>query len=193
MPAPSRTSLPRIVDLARDVLARDGVDAVTMRRVAELAGVRAPSLYKHVANRAALLRKLTGAVASEVRGRLDGARTGADAAEDLRAIALALRAFAHRDPHAFGLLFTPPREAGPVEAEVYADAAAPLLETAARLAGPERALDAARTLTAWAAGFLGMELAGAFHLGGNVDTAYDYGIEILVAALREHGSVDPRM
>ncbi|MFG1916818.1 TetR-like C-terminal domain-containing protein [Micromonospora sp. NPDC048898] len=46
-----------------------------------------------------------------------------------------------------------------------------------------RALDAARTLTAWANGFVSMELAGAFKLGGDVDQAYEFGIARLADAL----------
>ena len=47
----------------------------------------------------------------------------------------------------------------------------------------DSALDAARTVTAWATGFIGMELAGAFRLGGDIDRAYEFGITRLAAAL----------
>jgi hypothetical protein len=49
--------------------------------------------------------------------------------------------------------------------------------------GPDQALDAARLVTAFAHGFVSMELSGAFRLGGDVDEAYRYGIDVLVAAL----------
>ena len=42
---------------------------------------------------------------------------------------------------------------------------------------------AARTVVAWANGFIAMELAGAFQLGGDVDRAFDYGIDHIVAAI----------
>jgi hypothetical protein len=38
-------------------------------------------------------------------------------------------------------------------------------------------------VTAWANGFIGMELAGAFRLGGDVDRAFEYGIAHLVEAI----------
>ncbi len=47
----------------------------------------------------------------------------------------------------------------------------------------EDALAAARVFTAWATGFLHMELAGAFRLGGDVDEAFRYGLEHLLAGL----------
>ncbi|HBF81970.1 MAG TPA: TetR family transcriptional regulator, partial [Streptomyces sp.] len=38
------------------------------------------------------------------------------------------------------------------------------------------ALDAARLVTAWATGFIEMEISGAFRLGGDVDRAFEYGL-----------------
>lgn len=183
MPAPSRTSLPRIVAAARIVLARDGLDALTMQSVASEAGVRAPSLYKHVAGRADLLRLVIADVAAESRDLLAAAASTGSARGDLRAMAMALRAYAHRDPHGFSLMFAPSPEESALDPEVYASAAEPVLEVARRLAGPDHALDAARTVTAWASGFLRMELAGAFHLGGSVDQAYEFGVEALTSTL----------
>jgi hypothetical protein len=57
-----------------------------------------------------------------------------------------------------------------------------------RLVGRERAIDAARTLTAFAHGFVSMELAGAFRLGGDVDEAYRFAIESIVAGLQISGA-----
>lgn len=56
-----------------------------------------------------------------------------------------------------------------------ADAAAvgrPIIpKSMAQLAGDTIALEAARTVASWAHGFVSMELAGAFRLGGDVDAA----------------------
>ena len=60
---------------------------------------------------------------------------------------------------------------------------APLFAVAAQLVGPDQALEAARMVTAWATGFLTMELAGAFRLGGDVDAAFEYGLTRLAAAM----------
>jgi AcrR family transcriptional regulator len=46
--------LVQIVVAARQLLERDGYEALTMRRVAEELGIRAPSLYKHFPDKAAL-------------------------------------------------------------------------------------------------------------------------------------------
>ncbi|MBD3758361.1 MAG: WHG domain-containing protein [Microbacterium sp.] len=60
---------------------------------------------------------------------------------------------------------------------------APVLRATAAAVGADHALDAARLLTAWATGFVTMELAGAFRLGGDLDDAYDYGIAHHVGSL----------
>ena len=54
---------------------------------------------------------------------------------------------------------------------------------AERMVGPERTLEAARLMTAFAHGFVSMELAGQFRFGGDVDEAYRYGVDVLVDAL----------
>jgi hypothetical protein len=58
-----------------------------------------------------------------------------------------------------------------------------VLRSCADLVGPERALAAARLFTAWATGFLQMELAGMFRLGGDVDEAFDYAMDRIIAGL----------
>jgi hypothetical protein len=67
--------------------------------------------------------------------------------------------------------------------ERNAAASALLLSLATRLVGPTDALVAARLLTAFAHGFVSMELAGAFRLGGGVDEAFSYGVDVLVAGI----------
>jgi hypothetical protein len=61
--------------------------------------------------------------------------------------------------------------------------AAPLIRAASAVVGEDDALDAARLFTAWATGFLQMELSGAFRLGGDVDHAFDYGLQRLITGL----------
>ncbi|MCL2514921.1 MAG: TetR/AcrR family transcriptional regulator [Microbacteriaceae bacterium] len=185
MPAPERTTRGAIVAAARDILAARGLDAVTMQAVADRVGVRAPSLYKRVQGRDGLIRLVAEAVIAELDARLApvAERLRDDPRRALAALARELRAFAHDDPAAFGLLFgAAPLGARP-SVEVLARAASPVVDAAARLVGPEQALDAARTVTAWANGFLTMELAGAFQLGGDVDRAFEWGLSRLIEAV----------
>ena len=75
-------------------------------------------------------------------------------------------------------------------AELTAAAAEPLTRVTERLVGPERALEAARLVTAFAHGFVSMEITGAFRLGGDVDEAYRYGVGVLVDALTDQRGTD---
>lgn len=172
MPTPDRTSLDQIIAAGREILDATGPASVTMQAVAVRVGVRAPSLYKRVRDRDALLTAVAGSVIADLSSRLDAADG------DLGDIARVFRAFAQQHPESFRLMFS---AAAPQDALQLS--ATPIIRAASALVGDDDALDAARLFTAWATGFLQMELAGAFRLGGDVDRAFDYGLRKLVAGL----------
>ncbi|GAA3918562.1 TetR/AcrR family transcriptional regulator [Microbacterium invictum] len=187
MPTPARTSLDDIIRAGCDILEAEGQAGLTMNVVAARVGVRGPSLYKRVRSRDDLIRLIATRTARDLGDHLDtivrGTAGPTDARTQLTDLAHMLRAFAHARPEQYRLVFAPGSEATQPDAEARARAVAPLLDVTTRLAGPEHALEAARTVTAWASGFIGMELAGAFQLGGDVDRAYEFGIVTLAAAL----------
>lgn len=182
MPSPGRTSLDQIVAAGRDILEADGLAAVTMQAVALKVGVRAPSLYKRVADRGHLLQLVAESVVRELSERVDAASAG-DTEGALRRLARAFRQFAHTYPAGYLLLFVPAPGVERPGVETLRAATAPVLRVTAELVGEARALEAARTFTAWAHGFVTMELAGAFNLGGDVDGAFEYGMERLSESL----------
>lgn len=171
MPTPVRTTLDEIVAAAARLLDAGGTAAVTMQAVAVEVGVRAPSLYKRVRDRDALLALVGADAAGDLTRRLE-------TASDLDGQLHAFRSFGHARPEAFRLLF-----ASVVDADTLAQTSAPVLRATTDIVGEDRALDAARLLTAWATGFVTMELAGAFRLGGDLDEAYRYGCAHLVRSL----------
>jgi len=182
-PARARTSLDDIVGAGRELLETDGLDAVTMLAVAERVGVKAPSLYKRLRDRNALLAAIATGTADQLAATLAAHADDADPAATLRAIAHAYRAFTQAHPRSAELLFADlPADARPTP-ETNAAAVAPMLEAAGRLAGEDHALEAARLITAFARGFTSMETAGAFRLGGDVDEAFEFGVDVLVEAL----------
>jgi AcrR family transcriptional regulator len=183
VPTPARTSTDEIVRAGRGIIEDEGIDGLTMQAIAARVGVRAPSLYKRVRNRNDLLRLVANDAAAELTRDLDGAATTGDARRDLRALATAFRAFAHRYPGAYSLLFARLPDEARADPEWSVKASAPVIAATERLAGTDQALEAARTVVAWANGFIAMELAGAFRLGGDVGRAFDYGIDHLAAAI----------
>ena len=184
MPAPSRTSADEILAAARAILEEDGIEALTMQAVAARVGVRAPSLYKRVADRAALIKAVGDAVTEDLRRTLEpDPATDADPRDQIRAIAHRFRTFVRANPRGYGLLFAPlPPDEAP-DAGALAAVGRPVVEVMARMTGEEGALESARTVVAWAHGFVTMELAGGFRLGGDVDAAYDAGIETILAGV----------
>lgn len=183
MPTPSRTSVEEIVSAARSILEAEGIDGLTMQRVAAAVGVRAPSLYKRVRGRADLVRLIANDIARELADTLDAAATSGDPRADLPGLANAFRQFARAHPQAYSLLFARLPEESRADPELNVRASEALLRTASALAGPEYALEAARTVVAWATGFISMELGGAFRLGGDVDRAFAYGIDRLTRSI----------
>jgi AcrR family transcriptional regulator len=182
-PAPARTSNEAIVAAARRILESDGLAAVTMRSVAEAVGVRGPSLYKRVPDRAALIRAVGASVVTDLAEALALVPETEDARIDIRVVSARYRTFVLRNPNGYRLLFDdlPPAEAP--DPGAVAALGEPIVGAMLRLVGPRHALEAARTMTAWAHGFVSMELAGAFRLGGDLEAAYAFGIEAILAGV----------
>jgi len=193
-PARARTSRSDIIGAARDLLEDGGLDAVSMAAVAKRVGVRPPSLYKHFADRDALI----GAVATQAAVDLGDAcadaveAAGPDPTARLQALAVAYRTRAVAHPRATALLFAGIAPAAMPTPESQAEAARPVLDVVASIVGPAQALSAARVLTAFAHGFTSMETAGAFRVGGDVDEAYRFGISVLLAGLEGEGATSAR-
>lgn len=181
MPTPDKTSREEIVAAGRVLIERDGVAGLTMQSVAERVGVRAPSLYKRVRDRQELLSLVVAASVEDLTARLL-LQDQPDPRERLIGIADALRGFAHEHPVGYTLVFGAHGAPRPEPAAARANVA-PLLDAVAAVVAPEHALDGARLLTAWATGFLTMELADRLQLGGDIDAAWDWGLRRIVGAL----------
>jgi AcrR family transcriptional regulator len=192
MPTPEKTSRAAIVAAGREIIeGREGsgrghgrLEELTMQAVAERVGVRAPSLYKRVRDRRELVRLVVAATLDDLTERLEGTAAEPDPARRIVAQADALREFAREHPVGFGLVFSAHGAPRP-DAEAVVRSVTPLLDAVAALTGPDHALDGARLMTAWANGFITMELGGLFGLGGDVDRAWRWGLERMVAALRD--------
>lgn len=176
MPTPDRTSLDAIVHAARGILESEGLAGLTMQAVAQQVGVRAPSLYKRVDGRDELIRLVAEATLTDLAARLSSAR-------DLGALATSFRSFGHEWPAAFQLVMSPGAGNPVARPKFGATASEPVLALAGEIAGDKHALEAARTVTSWAVGFVSMELNGNFALGGDIDEAWRFGVERIVAAL----------
>lgn len=176
MPSPVKTSSAEIVSVAWRLLEAEGLPSLTMQNVAAQVGVRAPSLYKHVENRGELIRLVAEAALRDLLERLTGATSLAGLAETLRA-------FGYEHPGAFQLVMAPGAGVPVARREATEAAAQPILDATRAVCGDAKALDAARTLTAWATGFILMETRGGFRLEGDIDQAWRFGLERTIDAI----------
>lgn len=163
-PAPPGGRRAQIVAEARSLLEAEGPEGLSMRRLAERIGVRAPSLYKHIPDKAALEAELVA----------DGVRELADlmdrVAPDLGAFAQSYRWFADEHPHLYRLMFAAPApDAGAVG--LPERVAEPLL------AAVEGDVDRARAVWALVHGMVELGRAGLVPAGGaEADAAWDAGV-----------------
>jgi AcrR family transcriptional regulator len=158
-----------IVAVARELLEQDGSEGLTMRRVADRLGIRAPSLYKHLPDKQALEAALISAGFEEAAELFEAAVAGAG--DRLSALAAAYRDFALRHPHLYRLMTERPLPREGLAPGAEARAAEPVVEAV----GGDR--DAARAAWAFAHGMVILELNGRFPPDADLDTAWRRGLE----------------
>jgi AcrR family transcriptional regulator len=157
-----------ILDAARALLTSEGVEALTLGRIARVLGIRTPSLYKHFASKREL----------EARLIAEGLEASAEMLEaagpELADIAGAYRRFALEQPALYRLMTERPLPREDLPAGLEARAAEPLLRA---LADP----DLARATWAFAHGMVELELAGRFPPGADLDAAWAKAVTALEA------------
>ena len=156
-----------IVAVAREVLEREGPGALTMRRIAEVLGIRAPSLYKHVPGKEALEVAIVIAGFEEAAAAFEAATDGA--AEPLAAFVTAYRAFARAHPHLYRLMTDRPLPRAHLPPGLEERTAAPLHRATG---SPARA----RAAWAFIHGMVLLELTGRFPDDGMTEQAWQEGI-----------------
>jgi AcrR family transcriptional regulator len=177
IPASSATRSARgseVVAAGRRLLEEEGPEALTMRRLAERVGIRAPSLYKHLPDKAALEAAIIATGFEEaaatferaVEGVGEGPGNGRGA---LVALAAAYRRFALEHPHLYRLMNNGPLPRAHLPPGLENRTAAPLL----RAAGSQ---DRARAVWAFAHGMVMLELDHRFPADADLDAAWRAGI-----------------
>lgn len=96
-----------LVDVAFALVAGEGAAAVTVRAVAARAGVTATALYRHYADKEALLAAVAARGFGLLVERFEHARAGKPPREALTALGLAYMDFAADNPHLHALMFGP--------------------------------------------------------------------------------------
>jgi AcrR family transcriptional regulator len=185
LPTPAKTSREALAIIARRLIEAAGPEALTVGAVASAAGIKAPSLYKHFADRAALLKAVEIDIIHELEAYLRRQTQGPDPRSRLKALARAYRKFGKNAPNRYRVIYSGNAFIDPEIRAACLFSAQPLFEEL-RAAGiaEDRVLPLSRTIVPFLHGFVLMEIGNAFSLGGDVDEAFETGLETILAEVQ---------
>ncbi len=169
-----------VVAAAARLADADGLEELTLARLAAELGVRAPSLYAHVDGLADLRDRVRALGVAELTDVLSEAATGRARGEALRAVAHAYRAYARRRPGVYAAMQRAPG-GDDEERQAAAGRLVGVLIAVLRgygLAGDD-AVHAVRLLRSALHGFVSLETGGGFALPLEIDESYERLIEMV--------------
>jgi AcrR family transcriptional regulator len=173
----------QVVATAAAIADAEGLDAVTLARVAAELGVKSPSLYNHIAGRDGLLHGVGLRGLDELAARLREAAIGRAGLDALLATAEAYRTYVKEHPgrYAAGAVAAPAAD----DAEHQAAAAAVLDVMRGVLRAwslsEDETVHALRAFRAAVHGFASLEAAGGFGLDVDLDASFARLITALAA------------
>jgi AcrR family transcriptional regulator len=97
MPYPAQTDRESIIKMARDTIEQEGIEELSLARLASKLGIKPPSLYRHVPNKAELIQAVITFTFEQLFQSYEAAiqASGGDEKEQLRVIFRTHRSFAH--------------------------------------------------------------------------------------------------
>jgi AcrR family transcriptional regulator len=174
-----------VISAAAQLADAGGLQALTLARLADRLGVRAPSLYAHVGGGLAdVRRRLAARGARELAAALGIAAAGRSRLDALRAVARAYRAYAHAHPGTYAAMQRAP-DAGDSESALAAGALIGVIVAVLDGYGLEdaEAIHAVRVVRAALHGFVSLEQEGGFAMPISVERSYERLIAMLDAGL----------
>ncbi len=163
----------------------EGLEALTLARLAGKLGIRPPSLYNHVAGLEDLRRELALLGLRDLTERLGRAAVGRAGEEAVEALAEAYRAYARQRP---GLYAASLRAPDPQDSDWQAAGERVVGIVLAAFAGfglrNDEALHAVRGLRSALHGFVGLEATGGFGLPLDRDESFRRLIRAYLSGLR---------
>jgi len=176
-----------VVAAAAQLADADGLEAVTLARLATTLGVRSPSLYAHVDGLADLTRRLAVRGARELAAELQKAIGGRSGSDALGAMADAYRAYARAHSGTYAALQRAPARD---DADAAGAAAGVVEVVLAVLRGydleGDDAIHATRIIRAALHGFVTLEIDGGFAIPLAIDDSYARLVDVL-----DHGLSRP--
>jgi AcrR family transcriptional regulator len=177
-----------VVRAAARLADAEGLEAVTLARLAGDLGVRPPSLYAHVDGLGDLLRRIGNRGALELAGVLQAAAAGRAGGDALIAVANAYRQYALAHPGSYEALQRAP---DPADSEATAAAQRVVEVVVAVLRGygltGDDAVHATRVIRSALHGFVTLERGGGFALPLGLDESYARLVAVLDRGLPAAG------
>jgi AcrR family transcriptional regulator len=171
----------RVVQAATELADQEGLESLTLARLAARLGVRAPSLYGHVAGLEDLRGRIADAGAGELADALQQAAAGRAGSDALHAVADAYRAFAKRHPGSYAALQRAHDHAGAASARVVEVMLAVLRGYGYE---SEAAIHATRAVRSALHGFVLLETGAGFGIPLDLDDSFTIMVAMLDRGLR---------
>lgn len=173
-PYPVQTNRETIIETARALIERDGVESLSLVNLAEELGIKAPSLYRHIANKHALLHAVIEQTYLSMFDAYDEALANAsnDPVDQLLKISLAQRNFAFQNPNTYMLAYTTANPELQSNPDMLLEKAISIQKIMAQVSGEENSLPALRGSLALIHGFISLELNGQLRRGGDLTAQF---------------------
>jgi AcrR family transcriptional regulator len=175
-----------VVAAAAEIADAEGLDRLTLARVAAAAGVRTPSLYNHIGSLDDVRRRVALLALRDLADALRDAAVGRAGDDALAAMADAYRAYACRHPGRYAATQRAPAE-GDEEMRAAAAGAVDVVLAILRGYGLEGddAIHAARAVRSALHGFVALETGGGFGIPVDLDESYARMVRALARGLRD--------
>jgi AcrR family transcriptional regulator len=159
-----------VVAAAASLADAEGLDRLTLARLADRLGIRAPSLYAHIDGLPDLRHRLADRGARELAAALGAAAAGRAGADALAAVADAYRAYARAHPGSYAALQLAPVLAGSEAGRDVVDVVVAVLRGYS-LEG-EDAIHAVRVIRSALHGFVMLETGAGFGMSLDLDESF---------------------
>lgn len=181
-----------VVEAATKLVDEEGVEQLSLGRLAERLGIRTPSLYNHVAGLPGLRHELALYCARELRDDLTQATIGRSRAEAILALADAYRAYARQYPNRYRFTLQAPAVDDPQLAAVAEEILGVIYAVLRPYnLGEQNMIHAIRSLRSIVQGFVSLEVAGGFAMPVALDDSFHWLVHLFIAgiepAAREEG------
>jgi len=175
-----------VVEAAVKLIDEEGIEQLSLGRLAERLGVRTPSLYNHVAGLPGLKHDLALYCLHDLLDLILRSTVGKSRAEAIFALANAYRAYAREAPGRYALTVQAP---DPGDQEVQA-LAQQLVDVVRAVLAPYRlseevAIHAIRGLRSIVHGFISLEVAGGFAMPVDLEASFHWLINLFIAGLSQ--------